>query len=646
MRQGIKNFIFRISFWAAAIILLLSSFLIGGRVRANAEELTPDNNYWFESIRTEIKVNRDKTYSVTERMTVGFRKGGINTGIIRDIQRASLTTRVIDGKEKKGRTYLANVGSVAVTVDGAAARVTQSYYDAGRFFSVKMQKQDASYFNATDEESGTGFHEFVLSYIYDASDDKLSGFDDFTFDVLGYAMAETIVFSAVVEFPVNTDLSSVSARTNEKAAWIPAEGEGLTVVDNKVTMTACPNRRNMGYTLQVILPDRYFERTLTHFWYYWMFAVPAVAAIAIGLVAALKYLPRKTVAPVEVAPPDNMSIMRVSALWHGESRVSDAPAVILQWAAKGYVELQQDGKRHIFVRKKISELPITESREENDYFNALFTGEDGTACDVFSTKQLRRSRTLGAETKKRKLGRAAEAMSIAGDSPDPVYKGRGIALCILFFSSLAPVLLMSIYDMILAKNALALFFFIFLAASTAINYPNKIGAFYFVPVIFLFVFPVPSLGQLLFASFRLYDYAFLYVVSVIWWAVAYLLHFFMLRRTPQANHDLGRLKGFRRFVLTAELPRIKLLFDENPDWFSSVLPYCFVMGISKKVEKRFCALGIAAPEWMNGGSVSSIGRSVSHGMRSCGGGGGRSGGGGGHGGSSGGGGGGGGSRGC
>ncbi len=69
------------------------------------------------------------------------------------------------------------------------------------------------------------------------------------------------------------------------------------------------------------------------------------------------------------------------------------------------------------------------------------------------------------------------------------------------------------------------------------------------------------------------------------------------------------------------------------------------MGISKKVEKRYKVLGITAPEWMNGSSVSSLGRCISHGIGSVGGGS-SGGGGGGHGGSSGGGGGGGGSRGC
>ncbi|MDE6411297.1 MAG: DUF2207 domain-containing protein, partial [Clostridia bacterium] len=417
------------------------------------------------------------------------------------------------------------------------------------------------------------------------------------------------------------------------------------VEGNTLTLTARPYAKNRGYTVQVLLPEGYFQTELTHFWYYWLFAIPALGLIVAGFLIAIKHFPRKAVEPVEVVPPKHISLMRASAILYGESRMKDVPAVILEWAAKGYVTLEQNGKRDIIIRK-VKDLPAKEGNKKAGYFNALFYSESGDSGDALDTKQLRRSLTLGARTKRIKLHGCARALTVEADVPDPMYKGRGLALFLLCLSSILPALLMLIYDMILTKNALPLFFFVFMAAGTAINYPNKFRSFNFIPVVFLLTFPIPALGKLLFASFMLYDYACLSIVSVVWWAVAYVLHFFMIRRTSEANADLGRLKGFKRFLLTAELPRIQRLFDENPEWFSTVIPYCFVMGISKKVEKRYKALGITAPEWANGATIPALGRCVSHGLSSVGGGGGSGSGGGGHGGSSGGGGGGGGSRGC
>lgn len=650
MQRVLRKIFMPVFAFAAAIVvavILLCSFH-GATLKASAASV--DENYWFEELRVEINVNENKTYEIRERYKVGFSESGINTGFIRDIQRVSQTTRTVDGKQKIGKSYIAKLSGVEVTIDGGSAKVTQSYYDAGQFFSIKMQKEDESYFDATDVENETGFHDFVLSYVYDMSDDRETGFDDFTFDILGYEMALTKEFSATVRFPKKIDASSVSVRTNHKSPWLPnsAKKEEWHVENDTVYLTARPYAKEKGYTVQVLLPEDYFtEGSVTHFWYYWLFALPSLAIVVAGLLIAIKYFPRKAVEPVEVVPPKHISLMRASALWYGEARLKDVPAVILQWAADGFVTLEQNGKRDIIMHK-VKELPAKAGNQEHAYFNALFTTESGEEGDALDTKKLRRSWSSGAATKQRKLYWSASALASEAEKPDPMMKGKTLATVLLYFSSVLPILLMLVYDSILSRSGFVLFFFIFLAAATAINYlNNKMGFLSFVPFIFLIAFSVPTVGWLLTGAFARYDYACLRIITVVWWAVAYILHFFMLRRSPEANQDLGRLKGFKRFLLTAELPRIKLLFDENPEWFSTVLPYCFVMGISKKVEKRYKALGIAAPEWLNGGSVSSVGRCVSRGIGSVGGGGSHGGGGGGgRGGSSGGGGGGGGSRGC
>ena len=101
-----------------------------------------DSDYWFESVDVRIEVGRDKKFQITETMKVGFIYDMRNTGIIRDIQRVSQTTRIRDGKKEKGAEYLTAISDVSVTVNGGAAKVTQELYDNGQFYSVKMQKPD------------------------------------------------------------------------------------------------------------------------------------------------------------------------------------------------------------------------------------------------------------------------------------------------------------------------------------------------------------------------------------------------------------------------------------------------------------------------------------------------------------------------
>ena len=640
-----------------------------------------DTNWWFEEISVVMDVRRDKTVHVTETMKVGFLKGGQNTGIIRDIQRVSQTTRIIDGKEKRGKNFLTTLSDVEVTINGEPAKVTRSYYGQGQFHSVKMQKQDGSYFPATDQSDKNSCNTFVLSYVYGVGDDKVSGYDDLTIDLLGYAMDYTKRFSATVTFPSVLDESAVSFRTNGKAAWEPSEGETKRIDGNTVMMSARPMKEHKGYTLQALFDDGYFETQRTFFWYYIPFAVLAAAALGAGIILFLKYRGRKPIAQVEFYPPEGMNVMRYSAIWHGRARRQDLGAVITSWASKGCVRIEKDGAND-FTVYKLQDLPevvrkeneetlqsyrqvvdmlektgsgalldavnetyeeLTTGKSEREYFDELFQPMFGGFGEnsYFSTREMKRS---SDPHKKRKLSQKAEKMRMMGETPSVLYPNLMRGHILLTIASLVPFLMTIIYYCILSMSAIPIFFFIFIAAGTGV------GSFQakerMTPIAYVFPIAFTALPFFALSSIfylPLYDYAGLLYLSLAIWALAQVALHFLTRRDPDVMHDYGKMRGFKQFLLTAELNRIKLLFDENPDYFSDIIPYCLVMGISKQVEKRFKPLNIAAPEWACGispSAFSSMSRSLSSSS------GGSSGGGGGHGGSPGGGSGGGGSRGC
>ena len=63
---------------------------------------------------------------------------------------------------------------------------------------------------------------------------------------------------------------------------------------------------------------------------------------------------------------------------------------------------------------------------------------------------------------------------------------------------------------------------------------------------------------------------------------------------------MGRLLGLRRFIETAEAPRINALVEENPNYFYDILPYAYVMGVTKKWAKRFEHVQVEPPVWYGG----------------------------------------------
>lgn len=631
-----------------AILLIICAMFAGDK--SSAQAVSVDDNYFFKSIDVDITVNKDKTFFITETLRTEFRKSGVNTGIIRDIQRISKTTRIVGGKKRVGRKYIAGLDEVSVTLDGGQAKVTRSLY--GDFYAIQMQAQKG-YLDA-------GEHEFVLKYTYDTGDDKAFGYDDVTLDVLGYAMAYTEAFSAKITFPEGTDLSEVSFRTNGKQEWAPSadNSEYTKIKDNVISISARPEAAGKGYTVQALLPNGYFGHTVTFYWYYILFAVLALLGMlaCVGLFFASR-LHRKVLAPVEYLPPKDIGIMRFSAIWHNGARYRDVGAVVLQWAAKGLVSIKPDGKKDLLIipdkslqdPERLEEVLLEMKYSERRYFEALMVL---AVPQTFSTKSFK-SRIASS---KRHVYESTDKLVEKANEPKPYLVSGDTLGIIISFLSLIPTVAVMLYYGVLANGYFLLLFMPFFCAGTYIGCVfNKTKA------VLTLIFPLMFYGGLYFFyaygfALDVYDYAGLLYIAPLWWAVCLFVlpHFTYGLPSPKMKNEYARIYGFRQFLLYTELERIQLVFDENPDYFAKILPYCYVMGISKKVQKRFAPLSFVRPEYMLVGlDPDRIGGCTSH---SChhssvslgggGGSGGSGGGGGGSGGSSGGGGGGGGSRGC
>ena len=657
-----------------------------------------DNNFKFTRIDVDITVGKDKVYTVKETLITHFDRSDINRGIIRDIQHQTTTTRYINGRKVKGKSFIAKLDNVEARLDNGSAKLdVEVSADA---YSIYMRKP-TGYITE-------GEHTFELEYKYDMSDDKMPGYDDFIFDVLGYEMNKTEIFNATVNFPAKIDRDKVTVRTNNAGyssvhEWEPFEGESLVISENSIKISAQPYEMNKGYTVQVILPNGYFsEAKVTFYWYYLIALAAAVLGLALACILFLRFfLQGKTLEVVEYYPPEELSVMEVSSIWHRGARAKDSAALILKWANLGLLTIERDGDKHLILHpsdaydlegfyknkaKTKQDDVFSETFDDNDdeilegpkesaktlqytksdkkYFDnlaekmfyfRLFSGIGGDG--IFSTRIFKDSSRYN---KYDLYDDIEKLVKRGGDSKNLQGKAKAVRSAIPFIG-LIPTLALVIYYSVLSGQFFPLFFFIFMAAGTFVGVEWQKNPH----VLIMLVFPVTFYGLIygVFAglfTLTAYDYAYLVWIAPIFWAIClFILPFFIKgRRTSEAQKMYGRLKGFESFLLKAELPRIQLLFDENPEYFSDILAWCVVMGISDKVQKRFASLNFNIPAYMRDGmDVRYVCRCmhhchfystyVHHGSSSSHGGGfSFGGGGGGHGGSSGGGGGGGGSRGC
>ena len=633
--------------------------------------------FYFDSVRFEANVNKDKTLDVTETLVARWTVTG-KTGLIRDIQRQSKTTRYVNGKKISGKNYFAKISDISATLDGDDCDwhilpKNDDFYNAD-FFSIEMKHADGSELKFNQP------YTFVLKYRYDMGDDRLKAFDDLTFDIFGYEMNRTEAFAAKLTFPEDVTLESgnVTARSAIGGVfepWTPIEGhEKFAVNGNAVEIET--EMRARGLTLQVILPKGTFTGGVTLFWYYWAFVAAAVAAVIAVAVLFVKNLPQKPVETVEFYPPEDLSVMHFSAIWHKAVKSKDAAALILKWADMGLITISKAAGSNLILRRNteydkdyvlpenvsysddvaeivsLSGKKYFDNNAEREYFNTLFSGIGGSNAE-FSTFSF----GISGESEKKKLYDATQNL-IRSVKLEKIIKPVNKTRKLIPFLGLLPTLALIAYNCIIGSTFMPLFFFIFMAAGTfAGGSCVKEDGTLLSPLIIIFpvmFFAMPYFCFVWLFAMPLYDYAFLlYIAPVIYVVCMFVLPFFIGRRTEDANKVYGRILGFKRFLLTAELPRIQLLFDENPNYFSDILPWCMIMDISDKVEKRFAALEkINMPKVLEDNiDMHSLRRTLYYSSmlgapRSSGGGGGSSfgGGGGGRGGSFGGGGGGGGSR--
>ena len=71
----------------------------------------------------------------------------------------------------------------------------------------------------------------------------------------------------------------------------------------------------------------------------------------------------------------------------------------------------------------------------------------------------------------------------------------------------------------------------------------------------------------------------------------------MPKRTPYGNEMLGKLRGFKRFLETAEKEQLESMVTKNPTYFYDILPFTYVLGVSDKWIKKFETIALQAPDW-------------------------------------------------
>lgn len=508
------------------------------------------NGYFINSYDVKIDANEDNTYNITETIEAFFESSRNKHGIIRKIPLKN-TVRRQDGTSETNR---ANVSDISVN---------DSY-------TVSREDGECRIKIGSAENTVTGLKKYVIKYKYNIGNDKNKNFDELYLNIIGNNWDTSIrKITFTINMPKGFDSSKVGFSSGYYGK-ISADDESNNesnneADDNGVVFNVTGNtitgyylgflEPSEGITLRIQLPQGYFVEQKLHITIFDLvsFILPIIFVV-IAIILWNKYgKDDKPVETVEFYPPEGFNSLDVGYFYDGKVKNNHVISLLVYLANKGYIEIKEIEKSGLFTKKhtyqinKIKEYDGDNSTEKL-FFEGLFDcGSNGIVKEE--------------------------------DLVDEFYK------------TIADV---SKKEEKVHKTDLY---------TTQSSKKSTIVAFLFIINIFITVFCFGNYANENYFTFQEHT---LDLIETIYNVTASVILFITLavmpKRTEYGTEMLGKIKGFRNFLETAEKDKLEKLVKEDPKYFYNILPYTYALGVSKVWMDKFETMAIQTPPptWYSG----------------------------------------------
>ncbi len=564
-------------------ILCLFSFVFVG---------ADEGGYRIEDYKFEGTYHKDNTVSVTETIQVQFTES--RHGIYRTMPLFMDVKRDVDGK-KVVLKYQNDVRDVDVKDWNFSTDVDDNYYD------IKIGSRS---------EYVDGIQTYKISYTYVMPDDRVKDSDLIYYSVLG---ADWNVDIKNFDFDMKFDeaLSKEEQDLFEIYSGSFGQDDNALNVDYKLTAneikgSASDLAPRQAITLYCPVHEGYFvgaKKTGK--------TLPMILLIVAGVLAAFMLIyelikrQKKAVQTVEFYPPEGMSSAEVGVIIDEMADDIDLISLIPWWGDKGYLTIEEvpdkggrEGKHASLLLHKVKELPADAPLYQRTLFDALFAVNPRNLDDLprsFSDSFSSAKSNLSAEFKGEKQ------LSTGKGKAGLIY----FLACAAWFGAVCMSSVVSPKENLVygAISAVAVFALGIFRLGTYGQDGVRTKAKWITYLIIMIVLAGASFGTMFMATkdpynvfFKWYIYAAVLVVMVV-------AGIFIGRLVVPTDFKLqyyGKILGLKQFIKTAEIEKLQMLIDEDPEYFFNVLPYAMVFGLSDHWAKQFKNLKIKPPTWYYG----------------------------------------------
>lgn len=545
-------------FSRALIVFIIASVFTTGFAAVSYA----DAAYKTEEYNVNVDVDQSNSYIITETITVHFPSS--QHGIFRYIP--------TDG-----------VKIDQVRVDGYEYEV---YVENGNKV-IKIGSEDL-------ELRGT--NTYNISYRMRVFDDKDTSKDFFYLDLIPTGWDSDIeTASCTINMPKSFNDSSLQVYSgkygeaqNNKASY---RTDG-----NTITVTAAGLKAYEGVTARLELNEGYWVNPMNYDYMKWI--IPVVLLLIPLLMAALWAAfgrDPKVVETVEFYPPDKLTPAEIGYIIDGSIDQKDMTSMIMYYADRGYIRVSEYEKNKIELTK-LRDIAEDEKPFARSMFEGLFAGSDKIRLDDlderFGEKYLTAKEQLADyyAVKDRKLFTTKSKVL------------RVIGNFIMCMPAVLAVICAAFYQlkMIYALAAVPAGLLIIGGGLVitcsfdrmyVLSKPKKTARYVTGFILF-------GAGTAIAAGLVWYMTGSSYGICVVLSTLVSLIFVTLMKaRTQKSAQWLGKILGLKRFIKSAELPKLEKLVYENPDYFYNILPYAYVMGLSDKWAKNFNKIQVRQPEW-------------------------------------------------
>lgn len=565
------------------LFIILSLFIFIPSVKA--EDYYNSNSYPYVITKYDVNidVNEDNSYDIEENIDVYFNEN--RHGIIRNIPYKNTVKRE-DGSE--------STNSVKITNISVSEGYSKSYVNN----NVRLQI-------GSSDETITGAHSYTIKYKYNLGRDPLKDSDEFYYNIIGTSWdcpISNVSFTINMPKKFDKDKLGFSTGTYGSEGYDPSN---LTYNVNDKTITGTLNGTlvpNSGLTVRLKLDDGYFITPKRNISDYLIFIIPIVMIIISYILWSLYGRDDLVVDTVEFYPPDGVNSLEAGFLYNGSAVNKDVTSLLIYLANKGYLTITESENKNIlstsgnFTLKKVKDYDGTNEYEKT-FLNGLFESSDEVTLLDLENKFYRTTnkilRSVNSKENKNKIF----------DKGTRKIKNIIALLGIIVYIVITVIPLSSMGDTSLAFSIIlfgVIGYIVVLISLDGISSMSKGGSI-FSTVMFTIMFMI--LPWLTTEVDIIFNDSFLLLGCIIGFiSVVIITVFYKLtdKRTKYGIEILGKLRGFKNFLETAEKEKLEALVNEHPNYFYDILPYTYVLGVSSKWIKKFESINIEAPTWYYG----------------------------------------------